>query len=168
VVSGISLIVYFDFTDMNRALAIKGYLLGAGSSFSLAIILVLTSIIVQHDHPVRVVFYLCLCGLLISLFFIFISVNQIRSFDYASFNITAAFWEGILYTLAVICFLQAFYYVDPIIVSISSYSLDLYSVLFNAVINNEIINTQTSVSTLLIALGSGILIRSEYKKDKKN
>jgi drug/metabolite transporter (DMT)-like permease len=164
---GISIIVFFDFIDMNRTLAIKGCLLGLSSSFSLAIILILTSIIVQNDHPVRVVFYQCFCGLLISLFFILTSVNEIETFSFANFDVKGALGEGLLYAIACICFLQAFYYVDPIIVAISSYSLDLYAILFNSWINNELINTQTAVSALLIAIGSAILIRAEYKKFRK-
>lgn len=166
-ISGIAIIVFFDLMDMNRDLAMKGCVLGLSSSFSLAIILILTSIIVQHDHPVRVVFYQCFCGLLISLFFVIISANELRTFEFASFDIKGAFGEGLLYAVACICFLQAFYYVDPIIVAISSYSLDFYAVLFNSWINDELINTQTGVSALLIALGSAILILAEYKKFRK-
>jgi drug/metabolite transporter (DMT)-like permease len=166
-ICGIAIIVLFDLMSMNRDLAIKRCLLGLSSSFSLAIILILTSIIVQHDHPVRVVFYQCFCGLLISLFFVLISAQEISTFDFANFDIKSALGEGLLYAVACICFLQSFYYVDPIIVAISSYSLDLYAVLFNSWINDEIINTQTGISAVLIAIGSAILIRAEYKKFRK-
>lgn len=164
---GISIIVYFDLMDMNRVLAIKGCLLGVCSSFSLAIILILTSVIVQHDHPVRVVFYQCFCGFLISLFFTLVYINEIQSLINLKFNVVFAITEGLLYAIAVICFLQAFYYVDPIIVAISSYSLDLYSVLFDAIINKELISVQATISTTLIALGSGFLILTEYKNYRK-
>jgi drug/metabolite transporter (DMT)-like permease len=167
IICGISVIALFDLMDMNRDLAIKGCLLGLSSSFSLAIILVLTSIIVQHDHPIRVIFYQCFCGLIISLFFVLISAHGIGTFEFASFDIKSALEEGLLYAVACICFLQAFYYVDPIIVAISSYSLDLYIVLFNSLINNELINAQTGVSAVLIALGSAILVRAEYRKFRK-
>lgn len=166
-ICGVALIVFFDLMDMNRDLAIRGCLLGLSSSFSLAIILILTSIIVQHDHPVRVIFYQCFCGLLISLCFLLISPHEIGTFDFASFDIKSACGEGFLYAVACICFLQAFYYVDPIIVAISSYSLNLYTVIFNSWINDELINPQAGLSALLIAVGSGIVIRAEYKKFRK-
>lgn len=164
---GIAIIVVFDLFEMNKVLAIKGCFLGLCSSFSLAVILILTSIIVQHDHPVRVIFYQCFCGLLISLLLILISANELGKFDFYNFDIKGAMCEGLLYALACIFFLQSFYYVDPIIVAISSYSLDFYSALFNSLIDHEIINIQTGISTLLIALGSIILIRAEYIKFKK-
>lgn len=164
---GIAIIVYFDLLEMNQLLAIKGCLLGASSSLSLAIILILTSVIIQHDHPVRVVFYQCFYGFLISIVLIFFSVNEVKTFNFLIFDFKSTVVEALLYAIAVICFLQAFYYVHPIIVAISSYALDLYSILFNAILNSEIINIQTTTSALLIALGSGILIKAEHKKNKK-
>lgn len=161
---GIAIVVYFDLLSMNKELAIKGCALGLSSSFSLAIILILTSVIVQHDNPIRVVFYQCFYGLLISLVVLGLSFDQFDQINLTQGAIWSAIVEGFIYATAVVLLLQAFYYVNVIIVAISSYSLDLYSVLFNFALSSEKIQIQTLVSAALIAIGSGILIRAEYKK----
>lgn len=164
---GVSILIRFDILAGSRTQAIWGGVLGISSSASLAIILILTSIIVQHDHPIRVAFYQCLCGLIISLIVLAVSWKGVLiSSNFAIFNLRDAILEGCLYGAALICFFQAFYYVDPIIVAVSSYSLDIYVTLMEGVINKEIISTRNGWSILLIAFGSAILIREEHKKEK--
>lgn len=167
IILGIAVVVVFDLMSMNKVLAIKGCLLGLSSSLSLAIILILTSTIAQHDHPARVTFYQCFYGILVSIAFILPSISWFVRFDFFNFDFTRAIVESLLYVVAVICFLQAFYYIDPIIMAISSYSLDLYSIAFSRLIIGELPNIQTIMSSILIAVGSGILIRAEYMKEQK-
>src|SRR5690606_6953609 len=103
--------------------------------------LVLTSIIVKHDYPIRLAFYQCLCGFLLSiaLFIILFGINpniMIERIIEVRFMASSAI-EGALYAFALICFFQSFYYVNPLIVAISSYSLDLYSLILSVIFEPE-------------------------------
>lgn len=164
IILGLCFILFYDFISINKSLALEGWILGIGSAISLSIILILTNVIIQHDHPLRVLFYQCLCGFLISLLLVLIFSNEMKSFEFANFDFKRAVFEGVLYALAVYCLINAFYYVSIVIMAISAYSLSFYLILFNAWINKEIISTPSIVSTFLIVLGSAILIHSEYNK----
>lgn len=163
---GTAILIRFDIISGDRTKAIWGGVLGICSSASLAIILILTSVIVQHDHPIRVAFHQCLWGLIISLCVLAFAWHGILDSDFTMINLRSAILEGFLYAAALICFFQAFYYVDPIIIAISSYSLDIYVTGLESIINHEIISARNWLSVLLIAIGGAILIREEYKKEK--
>jgi drug/metabolite transporter (DMT)-like permease len=165
-VLGLCIVLYYDLSDKDRNLAIAGSILGTGSSLSLAILLILSSTIVQHDSPIKVVFYQCFFGLIISAVLLAFSIGTLSISDILNFNYAAAVIEGILYCLAVLMFLYAFYYVNPIVIAISSYSLDLYGALFEYFIFGEVISNSTAISSILIVLGSAMIVRMEYKKSK--
>lgn len=163
---GVSFVLFYDIGAFQKQ-AIYGYFLGIGSSIALAIVVLMTSIIVQHDPPERIAFHHCICGLII-IFLVFLgSVSYGLKFS----SISAAEYqnavlEGISYAIALIFFFRAFLHAEPIIVSISSASLVIYIVLFDAIIHFKIISLHDIISSSLIALGSGLLIYQEYKEDK--
>lgn len=166
--AGVIVVFAFDVISSNNNQAVWGGLFGIASSVSLAMILILTSTIVQHDHPVRVALYHACCGLLFSLLscLIFFDLSQFQSL--ISMNYIQPILIGILYSIALILFLFSFYYVDPVIVAISSYSLDLYSVAFDYFIKGEIVSTPNVFSLILVYIGTGILVRAEYIKYKQD
>ncbi len=166
---GVFIILFLDITTSKYTVGILGYVMGLTSTFSLAIILVLTSVILQHDYPTRLAFYQNLLGFLFSLlvFFVFFIFNPLDLiYNIKQVNIIIPMIEGMSYAIALLCFFQAFYYVNPLIVAISSYTLDIYSVVLNAVFSPEDLNIHNLGSSLLIAIGAGILLREDYKEDK--
>jgi drug/metabolite transporter (DMT)-like permease len=163
---GILFVLYFDIVAANREIAIWGYIWGICSSFILAILMILTSVIVQNDHPLRVAFHQCICGFIISLLIVFLLKNGITLRDFSVEYLINAFISGTCYAAALVCFFTAFLFVEPIVISISSYSLLIYMVMFQAVINEKVISVLDITSALLIAFGTGVLIHEEYKKDK--
>ncbi len=165
---GVLIVLHFDISSIGGH-PILGYLFGLGSSLSLAVILILTSVIVQHDHPLRVAFHQCLCGLLISLIFLFFYGNKIDLHYLSNFNYKSSIGGGVCYATALIFFFRGFLFVEPIVISVLGYSLTIFVMLFNSLIftSIEFLNFPNIISSLIITLGSSILVVQEYRKDKK-
>lgn len=165
---GVTVVLYYDIGAINKEEALIGYLFGLGSSFALAIVVMLTSAIIQHDPPLRVTFYQCITGLIISLivFLIFLFRGKLPIESFVTFDYTNAAIEGISYSIALIFFFRAFLHAEPIIIAISSSSLLIFISIFS-LLKGHMVPYRDIISSLIITLGCGILIYQEYKKDKK-
>lgn len=164
---GISSVLYYDTESSNQMMTIWGYLLGGGSAICLAILIILSSIIVKHDHPIRITFHQCLCGLILALTIIAFSGNGISIFNLTLVDLYNAFFSGACYTCALIFFFRAFLFLEPFVIAMSGYSLVIFTSIFESIVNRELVTSRDLLSSLLIAIGCGILIFQEYLKESK-
>ncbi len=166
-VLGIAIIFYFDFLTNSLFLGVFGGVAGVISSIFMAIILILTSVIVQHDYPIRIAFYQCFCGLIVSIFItlIFLPWSNLDTLDLNFDFLCISIQQGVLYSTALICFFRAFYYVNVIVVAISSYTLDILTTIFEALFYNKVASTRDLICSVIISLGIGILIYAEHRKN---
>jgi len=163
---GISSVLYFDADMSIHLMTIWGYLLGAISAICLALLIILTSVVVQHNHPICICFHQCLCGLVLALVMITFS-GGISLSDLSMANLYDAFLGGVLYTCALFCFFRSYLFIEPFVIAISGFSLVVFTSIFESIVHQEVVNLQGMISSLLIALGCGILIYYQYKKETK-
>jgi len=166
--SGVGGILLIDALSETKILALSGAALGLFSSLSLSFILILTTIIVQHDRPISVAFHQCIAGLLIAILILIIEFNKIPNLVMSTYEFYNSVIQGILYALALVFFLKSFHYVTVIVVAASSYFLDIFVILLESFRFSELPSVKNIISMILISVGTGILIYEENKKIKSS
>jgi FkbM family methyltransferase len=163
---GVCLIFSFDFGSIS---AITTGFIGVFASGALAVIILLNLVVVQHDYPLRIAFYQCFIGLIIAS--VFLSIHFL--FDrqllilYPTREIICSGLAGIAYAVALLFFFNAFLYTESFIIAVLGYSLVPFVELLYWLITNEKIHSVNILSPLMISVGGGLSIYSEYRKDKK-
>ena len=172
--SGVFLILAYDLGSFDWMGGLISGAAGIYSAFTFAIIFFITSIIVRHDTPKRVVFHQCIAGTLISIAALIINMLFVQFPEEKSLfsQITPDVLKnsailGILYAWALYRFLRAFLYTDPTIIAVLGYSLFIFVILFDYLFQNgAIITYQNILSSILITTGCAIVVYDEHKKDK--
>jgi FkbM family methyltransferase len=169
--SGILFVFFADIFSVEAPKIAIGMSCGLLSSLALAIVTLMTSSMVQHDPPLRISFYQCLAGFTLSLVLVLVSlIFNLWGNVQASITISAitdAIGSGCLFAIALIFFLEAFYYAEPLLISALSYSLIPLTIFFDYFILKKIPSVQDMLVTFLITVGCGMLIFYEYKKTRK-
>ncbi|NGX40132.1 MAG: hypothetical protein KR126chlam1_01473 [Chlamydiae bacterium] len=171
---GIAAIFFLESITIGPLNALPGLLEGFTASFALAAIVLVNSVLIQHDPPLRVAFYQCLIGfiifLIINIFFapsnfhIFINIlnNPVLLSEFIYSAIT-----GLLYGVALLYFFRAFLFAEPLIIAALSYSLSIFFDFANFIINKEVPSLVNIGISIIITIGCGILIYYEYSSDRK-
>ncbi|MDX8430221.1 MAG: FkbM family methyltransferase (plasmid) [Candidatus Algichlamydia australiensis] len=168
---GVLSVIFYDFIFNNWSLALSGSVFGVFSSLSFVIIFFLTSIIIQHDPPLRISFYQCLIGFFVSLPLL------LYSLVFGDFSGISNLWatglfqaviNGALYGISLIFFFRAFLFTEPIIIAVLGLSLFPFVSFLSWFSQNQIPSSLDFLSAGLITIGGVILIRGEYKRDKQS
>lgn len=168
--SGILWLFFVDMSVVSISTTLLGIVCGLLSSLALAVVTLMTSPMVQHDQPLKIAFYQCLSGLilctLIIIIYIIFEPKLIESWKFSISNIINYSLVGCFYAIALIFFLDAFKYTEPLIIATLSYTLLPITIFFNFFIINihpEILDIFISI---VITIGCGFLIHYEYRLDK--
>lgn len=168
--SGILFVFGVDIFSAQPQQIVIGVSCGLVSSLALAIVTLMTSSMVQHDPPLRISFYQCLAGLALSVLCVLVScIFNLWGDFLKDISVTAVMdsvGAGCFFAVALLLFLDAFYYAEPLLISALSYSLIPLTVLFDYFILKKLPTGQDISVTLLIAVGCGMLIIYEYKKTR--
>lgn len=166
---GISLFFSFDIVSWRATLIGVTELF---SSLCMAVIFLLTLILVQHDYPLRIAFYQCAFGLLISAVIVLTKLltGSHFLFVYPLHEVIYSMLSGITYAIALLFFFNAFLYTESILLVVLGYSLTPFVILFTWFTEGGKINLYDLAGFILIALGGGLVAYSEYRmgKMKKN
>lgn len=169
--SGILFMFFADILSSEPFNVIIGLSCGLLSSLALAVVTLMTSSMIQHDPPLRISFYQCLSGLAVSIIFVLISLVFNLWGDWYTevsyLGILDAIGSGCVFAIALIFFMDAFYYAEPLLISTLSYSLVPLTILFNYFLLKKLPSNTDIIVTLLIAIGCGKLIIYEYKKTRR-
>jgi len=166
-VVGVSSLLYFNAQNSNQVVALWGYAFGIASAALLMILILMTSIIIQHDHPVRVAFHQCVCGVILTLIIFVFSKKDISLGGFSYVDLGNAIISGIGYMGAIFFFFRSFLYAEPFIHAITGYSLVFFVAFFHSVLHKEMVTSGDVISSVLIALGCGIFMLQEFTKVKK-
>jgi FkbM family methyltransferase len=139
------------------------------SAASLAIIVLLNTVIIQHEPPLRVAFFQCLIGLVCAaiLVAIWIALHPMELFRIDALQLRNSLISGTIYAVAILFFFNAFIYTEPFIIVILGYSLFPF-VMFFSWINGHAVRISDIVGAVLIISGGLASILLQRKHDKKN
>lgn len=172
-ISGIALILFHDLASIDH---LGGRISGSAallSAIAFTVIFVMTSIIIRHDTPLRVTFYQSITGVAITVFIFLITLLYFMHkkdflFPHVSFKTIAnSAMIGPLYAIAVYRFLRAFLFTRPVIIAPLGYSLPIFTTIFELILGKIAFHSVNFLPASLIAFGCGLIIREDYKEDKK-
>jgi len=168
---GVSYVFLFDFQFSSWTQAISGGAAGILSSFALSIIILMNTVVVQHEPPLRIAFYQCIVGIALSAIifgFQYFLVRDVVITDIPIHEILYAVSAGIIYGIALIFFFSAFLYTEPLVISVLGYFLTPFVAFFSWTITKDVIPARDTISAVLISLGGAFVIFSEYRGDKRH
>ncbi len=172
-ICGIVLILFQDLASFDQ---LGGWISGSAALYSVitfSIIFVMTSIIVRHDTPLRVTFHQCIAGVAITTLIFLLTLlyfNHKKDFSFPSVSLKTIINSAIigpLYAIAVYRFLRAFLFTRPVIIAPLGYSLPIFTIIFELLLNKLTFYSVNFIPSSLIAFGCGLIIREDYKEDKK-
>ncbi|MBI2742625.1 MAG: FkbM family methyltransferase [Chlamydiales bacterium] len=153
--------------------ALPGLLEGLGSSLALATIILVNSVLIQHDPPLRVAFYQCVIGAIIFAFISLIfspndfSILKQLFFDESGLRIVSYLaMSGICYAIALLFFFRAFLFTEPLVIASLSYSLAVFLFASDFLINKQYPKMIDVLLSAIVSCGCYILIKCEYSHDK--
>ncbi len=166
---GVLFLLFFDLNSLTWKTDISVGIAGLFSAVFFAVIFFVTSIVVRHDTPMRIAFYQCVAGTFLSLIFLFLVILW-KFFVTSSFilpNIPAqvvkeSITVGILYASALVLFLRAFLYTEPLIIAMLGYSLWLFMFVFEFFFHGVLENYKTMIISGMITFGCFFLLYQEY------
>lgn len=168
-VIGILFVLFFDLNSLSWKFGIASGIAGALSAMLFSITFFISSVVVRHDTPVRITFYNCLIGSVLSLFVLITSILSgiINSGSFVFPETSAQLIKdsiivGVLYASSVVLFLRAFLYTEPIIIAMLGFSMGFFSFFFQWFFKGTISEYRNIVGSGLISLGCSFLIYEEY------
>lgn len=166
---GVSFIFFFDFQFSSALQAIFGGIAGIISSCALAIIILMNTVAVQHEPPLRIAFYQCLLGLILALTISgtnFLIHWEIVYPPLYLKDLLYSVFAGIIYATALIFFFNAFLYTEPVIIAVLGYSLPPFVAFLEWVVAGAVITSTDIVSIILITLGGGLVLFGEHRNGR--
>ncbi len=139
------------------------------SAACLAIIILLNTVIIQHDPPLRVAFYQCLIGFIIAALFagIWLAFDPSALLLINKNLIVSSLISGVTYAIALIFFFNAFLYTEAFLIVIMGYSVFPFVMLFSWIDGQEI-SVLDFIGSTLITIGSLFSVLLQLKEDKEN
>lgn len=166
---GVFVILFFDIASLNWKTGLASGIAGILSAIFFCIVFFISSIIVRHDTPIRIAFHQCIAGTLLSLtvFIITIVVQYFWTGNVSIPHLTLdrirdSILVGVLYGWALVFFLRAFIYTEPIIIAMLGFSVGIFTILFESLYKGIYTNYKTILSSFAITLGCSLLIYQEY------
>lgn len=145
-----------------------GGILGAFSGFSLAVLTVITSYLIKQDPPLRIGLYQssigCISSFLLAIVFGFVQGWKLHiNFT----EILTQCFSGFTFAFTLFCIWEAFYYIESYIIGALSFSLPVFLIVLGWILNSDQISPQTLLCSLIISLGSVLVIFDSYKRNKE-
>ncbi len=172
--TGVFYVLFYDIQGFTVFDGLVAGTSGVVSAIALTVIFFITGIIVRHDTPKRVAFHQCICGLGLSIAILLVTLlfrKIIKSgVDFSTIDsslVKNSILSGVLYAIAMVFFLRAFLFTQPIIIAILGYSLNLFVVVLQSWQQGAFPSGRDVVSSSLILIGCCFPIFYEYKKEKK-
>lgn len=167
---GVSFIFFFDFHFTSLSQSFVGAGAGLLSSIALAIIILLNTVIVQHEPPLRIAFYQCIVGLLLALLTVLINL-VLGSYQNLSIPWTEVLYSicaGVIYAIALLFFFNAFLYTEPLTISVLGYALTPFVIIIEWIVTGHAASKYDWLSFVLISFGGGLVLFVEQRKNKEN
>lgn len=154
--------------DIKSVFDLIGGFFGTMSGVSLAVITIITSYLVKQDPPLRIGLYQAALGFISSLIIgvtlsLFQGCAPIKIGDI----VTMAF-SGIFFAMMLFCIWEAFYYTESYIIGALSYFLPVFVETINWILTKEVVKFTTIIGTVIISLGSLIVVFDVYIEEKRN
>jgi EamA-like transporter family. len=142
--------------------------LALSSAAALAIIILLNTVIIQHEPPLRVAFFQCLIGFLCAAVVIagWVSLDPDVYSLITKDVIVNASVVGIIYAVALIFFFNAFLYSEPFLIVMLGYSVVPFTIFFSWIAGHTI-PFGDIVGAALIVFGGLSSVFLQFKADKK-
>lgn len=139
------------------------------SAAAIAVAILLNSVIMQHETPLRVAFFQCLLGLICTAIVVgiwmILDPSVIQLINLAV--IFSAFFAGTIYTISLIFFFTAFLYTEPFLIAMLGYSIFPF-ISFLSLIMGHTICFEDILGGVLIMLGGLFSVFLQFRIDKKN
>lgn len=148
--------------------SILSWIYGTTSGLTLAIITLMTSYLIKRDPPLRIGIYHSIIGSIASiaftLFFIFFEGMPTQILIDPPFMI----FSGLIFSIALFCFLEAFYYSEAYVIGVTSLILPIFLIWNEWLIDRESYNLPTLIGTIITAISSLYVFFAEFKETKKH
>ncbi len=141
---------------------------GTSSGLTLAIITLMTSYMIKQDPPLRIGLYHSAIGLFFSLTLLCIGIISGDRYLPSLSNLLSMAFSGVLFAIALFCFLQAFYYTESYIISVTSFTLPLFTLWSSWIVNNKLFSTSSFIGTMVTSIATLFVFFLAYYDDKKN
>lgn len=166
---GVCFMVSFDVFGsghiFHNIISLAVALFGAAA---LAIIILLNSVIVQHEPPLRIAFFQCLIGFICTAVLIagwaVIDPNAIQSINMD--QVVRSFTSGSIYAISLLFFFNAFLYTEPFLIVMLGYSIFPFVLFFSWIAGNAI-HSSDIVGAGLIVLGGLTSVYLQFKQDRE-
>lgn len=139
------------------------------SAACLAVIILLNTVIVQYEPPLRIAFFQCLIGLICT--GIITGIWMIFNPDAIDLiimtSVVQSVISGIIYATALIFFFTAFLYTEPFLIVMLGYSIFPFILFFSWAAGNPI-STEHILGALIILVGGLSSVFLQFHQDKKN
>lgn len=139
------------------------------SAAALAIIILLNSVIVQHEPPLRIAFFQCLIGLIcasiVVVGWVFVDPSVVRLINLDL--VARSFASGTIYAISLLFFFNAFLYAEPFLIVMLGYSIFPF-VIFSSWISGNTIHPTDLIGAALIFFGGLSSVLLQFKEDKQN
>lgn len=165
---GIFFILFFDLSSFSWKLGAVSGFTGILSALFYSIIFFISSIIVRHDTPIRITFHQCIVGAALSLLILLgtiIAKSTSENFVFPHLSsqvVRDSIVVGVLYASALVLFLRAFLYTEPIIIAMLGYSLAIWTIIFEWFFKSVTTDYKNIIGSGLITIGCSFLIYEEY------
>ncbi len=138
------------------------------SAAALAIAILMNSVIIQHEPPLRVAFFQCLLGLVCTAIVVGVWMisdpTVIRLIDWGL--IVSSFVSGTIYAISLVFFFTAFLYTEPFLIVMLGYSIFPFVTFFSWVVGDTI-RLADLVGAALIMLGGLLSVFLQFRSDKE-
>ncbi|KPK32957.1 MAG: hypothetical protein AMS24_02690 [Chlamydiae bacterium SM23_39] len=164
---GLAGIIFVYFFDINSLYDFIGGIMGTLSGFTLAVVVIMSSYMVKNDPPLRICLYNALIGCIVSGIFSLFYGFTIGWLSLTINDIVISIFSGLLFSLILFCFLEAYFYTESYIIASISYFLPVFIVVINWIILQKALPITTIVGSFIIVLGSLTVISSSFLKEKR-
>lgn len=140
---------------------------GTISGQTLAIITIMTSYLIKKDPPLRIGFYNGVIGLIGSVIFTLISLLFSGFIKISTFDIFSMIYSGAIFSIALFCFLESFYYTEAYIISVTSLVLPIFMIWNGWLIDVSTFKLDSLIGTSIAGVVTLYVFFAEYYEAKK-
>ncbi len=147
--------------------SLLSWICGTVSGQTLALITLMTSYLIKRDPPLRIGFYNGVIGLIGSVIFTLISSIFSGFPEISTFDIFSMIYSGIIFSIALFCFFESFYYTEAYIISVTSLVLPIFMIWNGWLIDVSTFNLDSLIGTSIAAVVTLYVFFAEYFEEKK-
>lgn len=148
--------------------SILSWVCGTISGQMLAVITLMTTYLIQKDPPLRIGFYSGIIGGIGSLI-VFLIASFFSGFPTVSaFEVFSMIYSGIIFSISLFCFLEAFYYTEAYIISVTSLIFPIFIIWNGWLLDISKFTIKSLIGTSFVVLLTLYIFFVEYFESRNH